>query len=106
LVDMYGARYPYAGQIATAYNQGPGNVNQSYNPNVAGSTPYLSNQATGVNVTPQQYLYGNPSSGYQGFYQNQNNAAVSQQFGQAAGAGQQSFMSGLYPSTQQGGRYH
>jgi hypothetical protein len=109
LVDMYGASpysYRYPGQIATAYNQGPGNVNPNYNPDVANSTPYRSNVASGVNVTPQQYLYGNPSSGYQGFYQNQNNAAVSQQFGQAAGAGQQSFMSGLYPSAQPSGRFH
>lgn len=76
--------YPYPGQAASRYNQGPGNVNLNYNPNVPGSTPYKSNIPTGANVTPQQYLYGNPSSGYPGFYSGMTNSATNAQFQNAA----------------------
>jgi hypothetical protein len=93
LLDQYGSKYPYAGQVATAYNSGPGNVNRNYDPNVPGSTPYLSNTPIGRNVTPQQYLYGNPSSGYPGVYSGLANNAVDTQFQRAAGVGSPTYSS-------------
>jgi hypothetical protein len=95
---------PYAEQVATAYGpSGIGNVNRSYNPNLPGSTPYINNvsQNAAGNQTPQAYLYGNSATGYPGVMagmrQSAANDAVTSQFQQAAGAGQQPFMNSLYP---------
>jgi hypothetical protein len=87
LLDSFASKYPYAAQLATAYNQGEGNVNRNYNPDVAGSTPYKSNVPQGVNVTPQRYLQGNPAVGYSGSMTPMTQAAASNQVQRAGGIG-------------------
>jgi hypothetical protein len=101
-------QYPYAEQVATAFGpSGANNVNMNYQGPGSGTNPYLRNvsQNQAGNQTPQAYLYGNPSTGYPGVMTGMNNSALTNQFNQAAGAGQTSGAPSYMNAPAQGGRY-
>jgi len=102
-IDYLRGRNPYAEQVATAYGPaGQADVNPNFIPG-SGNNAYLRNQSLNPtqNQTPSAYLYGNPATGYPGVMagmrQSAANDAITSQFQQAAGAGQQPFMNSLYP---------